>query len=122
MTEIYDYMRLLYENRYSHCPKCGREIKKQTVDQTGLDIMGLPEKTKFSFCPCGKGPGRMNMRRFWIMPGEAVTSESVSMAACNELPIEGNQAENIKHNIDIVVDRLMVKEGLKRLADSISWM
>ena len=83
VTEIYDYMRLLYARiGIPHCPKCGREIKKQTVDQMVDHIMGLPEKTKIQLlAPVVRGR-KGNMRRFWIMPGEAVTSESVSTAAC----------------------------------------
>ena len=121
MTEIYDYMRLLYARiGIPHCPKCGREIKKQTVDQMVDHIMGLPEKTKIQLlAPVVRG-----------RKGEhAKVLDHARRSGYVRIRIDGNMYElseeiklekNIKHNIDIVVDRLVVKAGIeKRLADSI---
>ncbi|MBT9798536.1 excinuclease ABC subunit UvrA [Hungatella hathewayi] len=121
VTEIYDYMRLLYARiGIPHCPKCGREIKKQTVDQMVDHIMGLPEKTKIQLlAPVVRG-----------RKGEhAKVLDHARRSGYVRIRIDGNMYElseeiklekNIKHNIDIVVDRLVVKAGIeKRLADSI---
>ena len=121
VTEIYDYMRLLYARiGIPHCPKCGREIKKQTVDQMVDHIMGLPEKTKIQLlAPVVRG-----------RKGEhAKVLDHARRSGYVRIRIDGNMYElseeiklekNIKHNIYIVVDRLVVKAGIeKRLADSI---
>ena len=121
VTEIYDYMRLLYARiGIPHCPKCGREIKKQTVDQMVDQIMELPERTRIQLlAPMVRG------RKGW----HEKVLEQAKKSGYVRVRIDGNLHElteeiqlekNIKHNIEIVVDRLVVKEGIeKRLADSI---
>ena len=121
VTEIYDYMRLLYARiGIPHCPKCGREIKKQTIDQMVDQVMALPERTKIQLlAPVVRG-----------RKGEHVKLlEQARRSGYVRVRIDGNMYElseeiklekNIKHNIEIVVDRLVVKEGIeKRLTDSI---
>ena len=121
VTEIYDYFRLLYARiGIPHCPKCGREIKKQSVDQMVDQIMELPERTKIQLlAPVVRG-----------RKGEHVKLlEQAKKSGYVRVRIDGNLYElsediqlekNIKHNIEIVVDRLAVKPGIeKRLADSI---
>ena len=121
VTEIYDYFRLLYARiGIPHCPKCGREIKKQSVDQMVDQIMDLPERTKIQLlAPVVRG-----------RKGEHVKLlEQAKKSGYVRVRIDGNLYEltetiklekNIKHNIEIVVDRLAVKPGIeKRLADSI---
>ncbi len=121
VTEIYDYFRLLYARiGIPHCPKCGREIKKQSVDQMVDQIMGLPERTKIQLlAPVVRG-----------RKGEHVKLlEQAKRSGYVRVRIDGNMYEltesiklekNIKHNIEIIVDRLAVKPGIeKRLADSI---
>ena len=121
VTEIYDYMRLLYARiGIPHCPKCGREIKKQTVDQMVDQIMGLPEKTKIQLlAPVVRGRKGEHAK----VLDHARRSGYVRIridGSMYELSEEIKLEKNIKHNIDIVVDRLVVKEGMeKRLADSI---
>ena len=121
VTEIYDYMRLLYARiGIPHCPKCGREIKKQTVDQMVDHIMGLPEKTKTQLlAPVVRGRKGEHAK----VLDHARRSGYVRIridGSMYELSEEIKLEKNIKHNIDIVVDRLVVKEGIeKRLADSI---
>ena len=121
VTEIYDYFRLLYARiGIPHCPKCGREIKKQSVDQMVDTIMKLPERTKIQIlAPVVRGRKGTHEKLF----AKAKRSGYVRVIA------DGNQydlSENIsleknkKHNIEIVVDRLVVREGIeKRLTDSI---
>ena len=121
VTEIYDYMRLLYARvGIPHCPKCGKEIRKQTVDQMVDQIMDLPEQTKIQLlAPVVRG-----------RKGEHVkVLEQARKSGYVRVRIDGNLYElseeiklekNIKHNIEIVVDRLVVKEGIEnRLTDSI---
>ena len=121
VTEIYDYFRLLFARvGIPHCPKCGKEIKRQTVDQMVDDIMLLPEKTKLSLlAPVVKG-----------RKGEhAKVLEQAKKSGYVRVLIDGNMYElteeirldkNIKHSISIVVDRLVVKPGIEsRLTDSI---
>ena len=121
VTEIYDYMRLLYARiGIPHCPQCGREIKKQTVDQMVDHIMGLPEKTKIQLlAPVVRGRKGEHAK----VLDHARRSGYVRIridGSMYELSEEIKLEKNIKHNIDIVVDRLVVKEGIeKRLADSI---
>lgn len=121
VTEIYDYMRLLYARiGIPHCPKCGREIKKQTVDQMVDHIMGLSEKTKIQLlAPVVRGRKGEHAK----VLDHARRSGYVRIridGSMYELSEEIKLEKNIKHNIDIVVDRLVVKEGIeKRLADSI---
>ena len=121
VTEIYDYMRLLYARiGIPHCPKCGREIHKQTIDQMVDQIMAMPERTKIQLlAPVVRG-----------RKGEHVkVLEQARKSVYMRVRIDGNLYElseeiklekNIKHNIDIIVDRLVVKEGIEnRLTDSI---
>lgn len=121
VTEIYDYMRLLYARiGIPHCPKCGREIHKQTIDQMVDQIMAMPERTKIQLlAPVVRG-----------RKGEHVKIlEQARKSGYMRVRIDGNLYElseeiklekNIKHNIDIIVDRLVVKEGIEnRLTDSI---
>ena len=121
VTEIYDYMRLLYARiGIPHCPKCGREIKKQTVDQMVDQIMELPECTRIQLlAPMVRG----RKGRHEKVLEQAKKSGYVRVRIdgnLHELTEEIQLEKNIKHNIEIVVDRLVVKEGIeKRLADSI---
>lgn len=121
VTEIYDYMRLLYARiGIPHCPKCGKAIKKQTVDQMVDQLMDLPERTKLQLlAPVVRG-----------RKGEHVkVLEQAKKSGYVRVRIDGNLYElseeiklekNIKHNIEIVVDRLVVRPGIeKRLTDSI---
>ena len=121
VTEIYDYFRLLYARvGIPHCPKCGREIKKQTVDQMVEQIMGMPERTKIQLlAPVVRGRKGTHAKLL----------DRAKKSGYVRVKIDGNMYElseeikldkNIKHNIDIVVDRLVVKEGIEqRLTDSI---
>ena len=121
VTEIYDYMRLLYARiGIPHCPECGREIRKQTVDQMVDQIMELPERTKIQLlAPIVRG----RKGRHEKVLEQAKRSGYVRVQIdgnLHELTEEIQLDKNIKHNIEIVVDRLVVKEGIeKRLTDSI---
>ena len=121
VTEIYDYFRLLYARiGIPHCPKCGKEIKKQTVDQMVDQIMALPERTKIQLlAPVVRGRKGRHEKLL----------EQAKKSGYVRVRIDGNLYElseeialdkNIKHNIEIIVDRLVVKPGIeKRLTDSI---
>ena len=121
VTEIYDYFRLLYARAgIPHCPKCGREIKKQTVDQMVDTIMAFPERTKIQLlAPVVRGRKGTHAKLL----------DHAKRSGYVRVQIDGNMYElseeisldkNIKHNIEIVVDRLIVKPGIeKRLSDSI---
>ena len=121
VTEIYDYFRLLYARiGIPHCPKCGKEIKKQTVDQMVDHIMELPERTKLQLlAPVVRGRKGTHAKLL----------EQAKKSGYVRVLIDGNLYElseeikldkNIKHNIEIIVDRLVVKPGIeKRLSDSI---
>ena len=121
VTEIYDYFRLLYARvGIPHCPKCGREIKKQTVDQMVDQIMTLPERTKIQLlAPVVRGRKGTHAKLL----------EQAKKSGYVRVEIDGNVYQlseeisldkNIKHNIAIIVDRLVVKPGIeKRLADSL---
>ncbi len=121
VTEIYDYFRLLYARiGIPHCPKCGKEIKKQTVDQMADQIMGLPERTKIQLlAPVVRGKKGTHAK----LLDRAKKSGYVRVRIDGnlyELTEEITLDKNIKHNIEIIVDRLVVKEGIgKRLVDSI---
>ena len=121
VTEIYDYFRLLYARiGIPHCPNCGKEIKKQTVDQMVDRIMKLPERTKIQLlAPVVRGRKGTHEKLF----AKARKSGYVRVIVDGdpyELSEEIVLSKNIKHNIEIVVDRLVVKEGIeKRLTDSI---
>ena len=121
VTEIYDYMRLLYARiGIPHCPKCGKEIRKQTIDQMVDQILSLPERTRIQLlAPVVRG-----------RKGEHVkVLDHARKSGYVRVRIDGNLYElteeiklekNIKHNIEVVVDRLVVREGIeKRLTDSI---
>ena len=121
VTEIYDYFRLLYARvGIPHCPKCGREIKKQTVDQMVDSIMSFPERTKIQLlAPVVRGRKGTHAKLL----------EQAKRSGYVRVQIDGNLYElseeisldkNIKHNIEIVIDRLIVKPGIeKRLSDSV---
>ena len=121
VTEIYDYLRLLYARvGVPHCPKCGREIHKQTVDQMVDSIKALEPGTKFQLlAPVVRGRKGMHEKVF----------ESAKKSGYVRVRVDGNNYDlseeirlekNIKHNIEIIVDRLVVKDGMEsRLADSI---
>ena len=121
VTEIYDYLRLLYARiGIPHCPKCGKEIKKQTVDQMVDHIMSLPERTKLQLlAPVVRGRKGTHVK----LLDQAKRSGFVRVqidGSLYELSEEIKLDKNIKHNIEIIVDRLVVKPGIeKRLADSI---
>ena len=121
VTEIYDYFRLLYARiGVPHCPKCGKEIKKQTVDQMVDQIMELPERTKIQLlAPVVRGRKGEHQKLFEQAKRSGYVRVIVD-GSMYELSEEIKLDKNKKHNIEIVVDRLMVKEGIeKRLADSI---
>ena len=121
VTEVYDYFRLLYARiGIPHCPKCGKEIKKQTVDQMVDQIMELPEGMKIQLlAPVVRGRKGRHEKLF----------ERAKKSGYVRVRVDGNMYElteeipldkNIKHNIEIVVDRLVVKSGIeKRLTDSV---
>ena len=121
VTEIYDYFRLLYARvGIPHCPKCGREIAKQSVDQMVDQIMALPERTKIQLlAPVVRGRKGTHAKLF----------ERAKKSGYVRVRVDGNMYElseeitldkNIKHNIEIIVDRLVVKLGIeKRLTDSV---
>ena len=121
VTEIYDYFRLLYARiGIPHCPKCGKEIKKQTVDQMVDHIMALPERTKLQLlAPVVRGRKGTHAK----LLDQAKRSGYVRVQIDGnlyELSEEIKLDKNTKHNIEIIVDRLVVKPGLeKRLSDSI---
>ena len=121
VTEIYDYFRLLYARvGIPHCPKCGKEIKKQTVDQMVDQIMELPERTRIQLlAPVVRGRKGTHAK----LLDRAKKSGYVRVRVDGnlyELSEEIQLDKNIKHNIEIIVDRLVVKEGIEqRLTDSI---
>ena len=121
VTEIYDYFRLLYARvGIPHCPKCGREIRKQTVDQMVDQIMMLPERQKIQLlAPVVRGRKGTHAK----LLDQARRSGYVRVqidGSLYELSEEIKLDKNIKHNIEIIVDRLIVKPGIeKRLSDSI---
>ena len=121
VTEIYDYFRLLYARvGIPHCPNCGKEIKKQTVDQMVDQIMELPERTKIQLlAPVVRGRKGTHAK----LLDRAKKSGYVRVRIDGnlyELSEEIQLDKNIKHNIEIIVDRLVVKPGIeKRLTDSI---
>ena len=121
VTEIYDYFRLLYARvGIPHCPKCGREIAKQSVDQMVDQIMALPERTKIQlWAPVVRGRKGTHAKLF----------ERAKKSGYVRVRVDGNMYElseeialdkNVKHNIEIIVDRLVIKPGIeKRLTDSV---
>lgn len=121
VTEVYDYFRLLYARiGIPHCPKCGKEIKKQTVDQMVDQIMDLPEGTKIQLlAPVVRGRKGRHEKLFERAKKSGYVRVRVDgnlYELTEEIPLD----KNIKHNIEIVVDRLVVKPGIeKRLTDSV---
>lgn len=121
VTEVYDYLRLLYARvGIPHCPKCGKEIKKQGIDQMADEIMKLPQRSRIMLlAPVVRGRKGQHVKLF----------EQAKKSGYVRVIVDGNQYElseeikldkNIKHTIEIVVDRLVVREGIeKRLSDSI---
>ncbi|MCI5493697.1 MAG: excinuclease ABC subunit UvrA [Lachnospiraceae bacterium] len=121
VTEIYDYFRLLYARiGIPHCPKCGKEIKKQSVDQMVDQIMTLPERTKIQLlAPVVRGRKGEHQKLFEQAKRSGYVRVRVD-GSLYELTEEIKLDKNKKHNIEIVVDRLIVKPGIeKRLTDSI---
>ena len=121
VTEIYDYLRLLYARiGIPHCPKCGKEIKKQTVDQMVDHIMSLPERTKLQLlAPVVRGRKGTHVKLLEQAKRSGFVRVQID-GSLYELSEEIKLDKNIKHNIEIIVDRLVVKQGIeKRLADSI---
>lgn len=121
VTEIYDYLRLLYARiGIPHCPKCGKEIKKQTVDQMVDHIMSLPERTKLQLlAPVVRGRKGTHVKLLEQSKRSGFVRVQID-GSMYELSEEIKLDKNIKHNIEIIVDRLVVKPGIeKRLADSI---
>ncbi len=120
VTEIYDYLRLLYARiGIPHCPKCGRKVEKQTVDQMVDEIMSLPERTKIQIlAPVVAGRKGEHQKVFASARKSGfvrVIVDGIQYELNDEIKLDKNK----KHNIDIVVDRLVIKEGLeKRLTDS----
>ena len=121
VTEIYDYMRLLYARvGIVHCPKCGREIRKQSVDQIVDQIMGLPERTRFQvLAPVVRGRKGEHVKVLESAKKSGyvrVRVDGIIYERSEEIKLEKNK----KHNIEIVIDRLSVKEGIeKRLTESV---
>ncbi|MFI3171379.1 MAG: excinuclease ABC subunit UvrA [Eubacteriales bacterium] len=121
VTEIYDYFRLLYARiGIPHCPKCGKEIKKQTVDQMVDQIMELPERTKIQLlAPVVRGRKGTHAKLFERARKSGYVRARVN-GSLYELSENIELDKNIKHNIEIIVDRLVVKPGIeKRLSDSV---
>lgn len=121
VTEIYDYFRLLYARiGIPHCPKCGKEISRQTVDQMVDEIMRLPERTRFMLlAPVVRGRKGEHVKLL-AQAKKSGYVRAVIDGSMYELSEEIKLDKNKKHNIDIVVDRLVVKPDMeRRLADSV---
>lgn len=121
VTEIYDYFRLLYARAgIPHCPKCGKEIKRQTVDQVVDEIMSFPKNTKIQLlAPVVRGRKGQHAKVFESARKSGYIRVVVD-GNVYELSEEINLDKNKKHNIEIMVDRLVVREGIeRRLTDSI---
>ena len=121
VTEIYDYFRLLYARiGVPHCPKCGREIRKQTVDQMVDTVMALPERSRIQLlAPVVRGRKGTHAKLLEHARKSGYVRVQID-GNLYELSEEISLEKNVKHNIEIVVDRLVVKPGIeKRLADSI---
>lgn len=121
VTEIYDYLRLLYARiGIPHCPKCGKEIKKQTVDQMVDVIMDLPEGSKIQLlAPVVRGRKGMHEKLLAQMKRSGYVRVLVD-GSVYDLSEEITLDKNKKHNISVIVDRLVIKEGIeRRLSDSI---
>ena len=121
VTEIYDYLRLLYARiGIPHCPECGREISKQTVDDITTRVLSMPEGTRIQvMAPIARGKkGEFVKELESIRKGgyARVRIDGIIYDLQEEIKLE----KNIKHNIEVIVDRLVIKDGIRsRLADSI---
>lgn len=122
VTEIYDYLRLLYANiGVPHCPKCGREISQQTVDQMVDNIMELPEKTKIQvLAPVVKGRKGEHVKLIAKIKKSGYVRVRIDGEMYEIDEDEIKLEKNKKHNIDAVVDRIIIKNGVEgRLTDSL---
>ena len=121
VTEIYDYLRLMYARiGIPHCPVCGREIKQQTIDEIVDRVMELPEKTKFQvLAPIvrgRKGEYKKELENARKSGFSRVRADGITYDLSEKIPLEKNK----KHSIEIIVDRLVIKDGIKsRLSESI---
>ncbi len=121
VTEIYDYLRLLYARvGEPHCPKCGRKIEKQTVEQIADKVMAMPAGSRiYVNAPVvrgRKGEYKKELEGYRKSGFSRVVADGINYELTEEIPLE----KNVKHNISVVVDRLIIKEGIeKRLWDSI---
>ena len=121
VTEIYDYFRLLFARvGIPHCPKCGREIRKQSVDEIADRVMSLPEKTKIMVeAPIARGKKGEFVKELASLKKSGYGRVKID-GAVYDLQDEIRLEKNIRHTISVVVDRLVIKEGiLKRLTDSL---
>ena len=121
VTEIYDYFRLLFARvGIPHCPKCGREIRKQSVDEIADRVMSLPEKTKIMVeAPIARGKKGEFVKELASLKKSGYGRVKID-GAVYDLQEEIRLEKNIRHTISVVVDRLVIKEGiLKRLTDSL---
>jgi len=121
VMEIYDYLRLLYARiGIPHCPECGREISRQTVDDITTQVLSLPEGTKIQvMAPIARGKKGEYVKELDHIRKSGfarVRIDGITYDLSEEIKLE----KNIKHNIEVIVDRLVIKEGIRsRLADSI---
>lgn len=121
VTEVYDYLRLLYARVGTvYCPSCGKEIKKQSIDQMVDKIMSLPERTKIQvLAPVVRGRKGEHVKLFEKIKKEGFVRVRVD-GIVYEIEEDIKLEKNIKHNIEIIVDRLVIKEGIEgRLSDSL---
>ena len=122
VTEIYDYLRLLWARVGTpHCPNCGKEIKQQTIDQIVDQVLALPEGTRIQvLAPVIRAEGRAPMRRCSRTPAVPAMSEcgwtGIYFDLSEEIPLEKNN----KHNIEIVVDRLVIRPDITPAADGLA--
>lgn len=122
VTEIYDYLRLLFARvGVPHCPNCGKEIKKQTIDQMVDQLMELPERTKVQLlAPIVRGRKGRHEKVLETAVKQGYIRARIDGEVVDLTEAEIDLDKNKKHSIDIVVDRLVIKEGIgKRLTDSI---
>ncbi len=121
VTEVYDYLRLLYARiGIPHCPECGREISKQTVDDITKRVIAMPEGTKIQvMAPIARGKKGEYVKELDSIRKSGfarVRIDGITYDLSEEIKLE----KNIKHNIEVIVDRLVIKDGIRsRLADSI---
>ena len=121
VTEIYDYLRLLYARiGIPHCPNCGREIKRQTVDEMTDSLMALPERSRIVImAPVVRGKKGEHVKLIESIRRSGYVRVRID-GSTYELSEEIKLDKNLKHSIEVVVDRLIVKDGIEqRLADSV---